>query len=263
MNEKLLPNQIITPDPWSNLKTFTEARIGLGRCGTSLPLSESLKFKLAHAKARDAVHKPVDTKTLVDVLTAAELEVLQLNSCVTDRMEYLTRPDKGRTLSDESLSLLAHQPTVFDISIIICDGLSAPAIHQSAAQVVLGFTRIISHTSLTCAPICLVTNGRVAIGDHIGSQLKAKMTVMLIGERPGLSSPNSLGAYLTYNPQTGTTDEARNCISNIRPGGLSNEEAMRKIAFLVEKGLQMRETGVGLKDTMSHDYLPMANLRIT
>lgn len=263
MTEKPQKARIITPDPWSNLKTFTEARIGLGRCGTSLPLSESLQFKLAHARARDAVHKPADLVSLAHEFTSSGLKILQLKSSVSDRVEYLTRPDKGRTLDKKSEALLAEQARGFDLSIIICDGLSATAVDENAAKVVLSFLQILSETALTCAPICLVTNGRVAIGDHIGGSLQAKMTIMLIGERPGLSSPNSLGAYLSYNPHPGTTDEARNCISNIRTGGLSTEEAVKKIAYLTEKGLQFQKTGVGLKDTMSHDYLPLGNLKIT
>lgn len=254
--------QIVTPDPWESLQTFTEARIGLGRCGSSLPLAESLRFKLAHAQARDAVHQPVEMEKLAEQLHAHGLTSLALTSSVTDRSEYLTRPDKGRLLSDTSADLLKSQRKLkeFDISIIVCDGLSAPAIHESAIALVYGFADIVTQTNLTVAPVCLVENGRVAIGDQIGSLLKTRLSIVLIGERPGLSSPNSLGVYLTYNPQPGTTDEARNCISNIRPGGMSVADGVRKLSYLVEMGLKQQKTGVELKDNMPGNYLPLESL---
>ncbi len=256
------PKHLVTPDPWVALQTFTDARIGLGRCGSSLPLAEILDFKLAHARARDAVHQPAQLEELQTQLAADGIPAILLTSSIVDRMEYLTRPDKGRTLSEQSKEQLQAQQSDYDICIVICDGLSAPAIHESATAVVSGFMQIIAQTRLTVAPICMVKNGRVAIGDEIGSMLGAKITIMLIGERPGLSSPNSLGTYLTYNPKPGTTDEARNCISNIRNGGMSVSDAVRKIAYLVEMGLQLKKTGVELKDKMTSAYLPMAGFLI-
>lgn len=253
-------NSIATADPWAKLQNFTEARIALGRCGTSLPLGECLKFKLAHARARDAVHQPVQIELLTLELEAENISSLQLTSSVTDREEYLTRPDKGRCLSTGSKELLAPIKDSHDIAVIIVDGLSAPAVHQSAVGVTCGLLNIIKTTSLTIAPVSLVKNGRVAIGDEIGSLLKAKISLILIGERPGLSSPNSLGAYLTYNPKPGTTDEARNCISNIREGGLNVTDAIKKIAYLIEMALNKKYTGVELKDKMTSNYLPMASL---
>lgn len=250
-------NAIATSDPWSGLKKFTEARIALGRCGTSLPLHESLKFKLAHARARDAVHQTVQIELLAQELEKEKIFSLQLTSSVTDRKEYLTRPDKGRCLSAKSKELLAQQNRECDIAVIIVDGLSAPAVHQSAIGVTCGLLNIIKTTTLTIAPVSLVKNGRVAIGDEIGSLFKAKIAVVLIGERPGLSSPNSLGVYLTFKPTPGTTDEARNCISNIREGGLSVTDAIRKIVYLIEMALEKKYTGVELKDKMSSNYLPM------
>ena len=251
---------IATADPWAGLQNFTEARIALGRCGTSLPLRESLKFKLAHARARDAVHQPVQMELLARKLEGEKISSLQLTSSVTDREEYLTRPDKGRYLSTRSKELLAPIKDNHDIALIIVDGLSAPAIHQSAVGVTCGLLNIIKTTSLTSAPVSLVKNGRVAIGDEIGSLLKAKISLVLIGERPGLTSPNSLGAYLTYNPKPGTTDEARNCISNIREGGLTVTDAIRKIAYLIEMAFNKKYTGVELKDKMTSNYLPMTSL---
>ena len=253
-------NSVPTPDPWANLQKFTEARIALGRCGTSLPLKESLKFKLAHARARDAVHQPVQMEMLARELEKEGFSTLQLTSSVTDREEYLTRPDKGRCLGVAAKEILAPIKKNHDIAVIVADGLSAPALHQSAVQVTCGLLNIINSTKLSIAPVSLVKNGRVAIGDEIGSLLNAKISVVLIGERPGLSSPNSLGAYLTYNPKPGTTDEARNCISNIREGGLSIADAVRKIAYLLEMALIKNYTGVELKDKMTSNYLPMASL---
>lgn len=253
-------HEAVTLDPWAGLQKFTEARIGLGRCGSSLPLSESLKFRLAHAKARDAVHQPMQMELLAGQIESAGYKTLLLASSVKHRAEYLVRPDKGRILGADSKEQVKEQPKGFDISIVICDGLSAPAIHQSSVDVALGFLEVVGRTSLTAGPICLVENGRVAIGDEIGSILGSKITVMLIGERPGLSSPNSLGVYLTYAPHPGITDESRNCISNIRPGGMTTADAVRKLAYLVELGLRFSKTGVELKDTMPENYLPMAEL---
>ena len=250
----------VTPDPWSKLRAFTAARIGLGRCGTSLPLRESLDFKLAHARARDAVHQTVATAKIIGELEEHGLSVLILKSAAANKGEYLTRPDRGRLLDTPSRKLLRQQGGDADLCIILCDGLSAPAVNESGAALICGFTDILEQTVLTAAPICLVQHGRVAIGDEIGSLLGARMTVTVIGERPGLSSPNSLGVYITHSPVPGTTDEARNCISNIRPGGLSIVDGVRKICYLVEQGLKGEKTGVTLKDKMAEGYLPLAGL---
>ena len=252
MTDKKPP--VFTLDPWVGLQQFTDARIALGRCGSSLPLKESLKFKLAHAKARDAVHEPVQMDLLAHQLKARGVETLQLTSRVKERMEYLTRPDKGRRLGDEARKKIMTQPKGFDVGIIICDGLSAPAIHRSATDVACGFLEIVKHTGLTFAPVCLVSNGRVAIGNEIGVILGLRLTVLLIGERPGLSSPHSLGVYITYAPTLDTTDESRNCISNIRPGGMTVAEAVRRIAYLSEEALSRKITGVQLKDNMPDGY---------
>lgn len=261
MNNKREKSPTVTADPWGKLRTFTDARIALGRCGTSLPLKESLEFKLAHAKARDAVFDLADMASLANKLELLGYSTIRLESSVADRKEYLARPDKGRLLSETSLAGLQHYShDHFDIGITVCDGLSAPAIHENAYEIVCGFLRSVAMTRLKAAPICLVTNGRVAIGDEIGLLLGCRMMIVLVGERPGLSSPNSLGAYITHEPRPGTTDEARNCISNIRAGGLSIAEGVRKIAYLVESGLAMGKTGVELKDKMSSTYLPLQGL---
>lgn len=248
----------VTLDPWSGLSQFTEARIALGRAGSSLPLAESLKFKLAHARARDAVHQSPNLVSLAHRLEAKGHTTLILESSVADRAEYLTRPDKGRRLSDRSLSLLAEQPKGYDLCIVISDGLSATAINENGYAVASGFLDALANTTLAAAPVCLVRNGRVAIGDNIAQALQCRMVVILIGERPGLSSPNSLGVYITHGPVEGITDEARNCISNIRQGGMSPEDAVKKIAYLVEAGFQLGTTGIELKDKMMSDYLPFS-----
>ena len=251
---------VLTRDPWDALQKFTEARIALGRCGSSLPLKESLKFKLAHAKARDAVHQPVQMEMVAEQLASQGIDTLQLVSSVKDREENLKRLEKGLCLGTDSKKVLRNQPKGYDLGVIISDGLSAPAIHQSAVGVACGFIEILKTTSLSVAPVSLVRYGRVAIGDEIGEILGVQLTVVLIGERPGLSSPNSLGAYLTYAPSPGITDESRNCISNIRPGGMVVAEAIRKIAYLSERALVQKMTGVGLKDKMIEGYFPMENL---
>ncbi|WP_028580313.1 ethanolamine ammonia-lyase subunit EutC [Desulfogranum japonicum] len=259
MNQSSKP--YIVSDPWAKLQQFTDARIGLGRCGTSMPTEEVLKFKLSHAQARDAVHQPVQTEAMASKLQQNGFTPLVLHSSVQDRSEYLTRPDKGRSLSQNSVDLLTHEQTGYDICVVICDGLSAPAIHESALDVTIHFLNIVRQSTLTASPVCMVTNGRVAIGDQIGHLLQARMVVLLIGERPGLSSPNSLGAYLTYAPLPGLTDESRNCISNIRKGGMSTGEAVRKIAYLVEEAFTLKHSGVALKDRMNSDYIPLLSFQ--
>lgn len=252
---------IITQDPWEKLRQYTDARIALGRVGASLPLDEHLKFKLAHARARDAVHQTIQTNDILSSLRPDQEHPLLLHSMASDRMEYLTRPDKGRILNHTSRELLCSGKSGFDICPVLCDGLSARAVHETAAAVTNGLLQLVDQTTLQASPVCIVTNGRVAIGDEIGFLLKAKMVVVLIGERPGLSSPNSLGAYITYNPKPGTTDEARNCISNIRQGGMSAAKAVSKIAYLIEEGFKIGETGVKVKDKMDDSYTPLLSFR--
>lgn len=249
-------DRIVAPDPWADLTRFTDARIGLGRCGSSLPLAESLKFKLAHAQARDAVHQPFRIDELAAELEAAGHPNIQLSSAVTDRGEYLTRPDKGRMLDGPSRALLEGRAGSYDLCLVVADGLSARAVHESAFGFSDLFLRLMVDAPVSMAPVCLVQNGRVAVADEIAHTLKAKLAVILIGERPGLSSPNSLGVYMTYSPKPGTTDEARNCISNVRPGGMTIEQGVRKLAYLVEQALVISKSGVELKDKMAPGHLP-------
>ena len=230
------------------LQEFTSARIAIGRVGTSIPLKQSLEFKLAHAHARDAVYSELDTNNLTDTLKEFDLPVLHLHSRVNDRRQYLQRPDLGRRLNDGSLDLLLDHRPQTDIAIILADGLSATAVNENAVGLLQALIPQLLAAGFKLAPISIVEQGRVAIGDDIGHGLKAKLSLVLIGERPGLSSADSLGAYLTYNPKPGLTDEMRNCISNIRPGGLIYKKAAKKIFYLVTEAFKRKLSGVDLKD---------------
>ena len=230
------------------LQEFTSARIAIGRVGTSIPLKQSLEFKLAHAHARDAVYSELDINNLTDVLKQFDLPVLHLHSRVNDRRQYLQRPDLGRRLDDGSLDLLLDHRPETDIAIILADGLSATAVNENAVGLIQALIPQLLAAGFKLAPISVVEQGRVAIGDDIGHGLKAKLSLVLIGERPGLSSADSLGAYLTYNPKPGLTDEMRNCISNIRPGGLIYKKAAKKIFYLVSEAFKRKLSGVDLKD---------------
>ena len=249
---------IIDNDPWQGLKKFTDARIGLGRCGTSLPLKESLNFKLAHAQARDAVLQPMCVNNIVAELEKSGIKSTQLTSSVKNRSEFLTRPDKGRMLSEKSKEILDAQAQTGDICIVVGDGLSSRAIHENALQFLQEFLEATYKTSYSTSPVCFVENARVAISDEIAPFFRAKIGVILIGERPGLSSPNSLGIYLTYQPHPGMTDESRNCISNVRKGGLPISEGVRKLTYLIEMAFHQKESGVYLKDRMNSAYLPFS-----
>jgi ethanolamine ammonia-lyase small subunit len=240
--------EIIKPDPLISLREFTAARIAIGRTGNSIPLKQSLEFKLAHAHARDAVYSVLDADGLINSLKVFKLPVLHLHSKATNRAKYLKRPDKGRQLNEESIDQLKDYKTGYDVAIIIADGLSAEAVNGHAFSLLKLLVPMLLETQLALAPICLVEQGRVAIGDDIAHGLGAKLCILLIGERPGLSSADSIGAYLTFNPKPGLTDESRNCISNIRPKGLPFKPAAQKIFYLVQEALSRKLSGVGLKD---------------
>lgn len=248
-----------TSDPWTRLRRFTPARIGLGRVGGSVPTPALLDFELAHARARDAVHAALDTQTLARELRAIGFaEPVIVKSQARDRMEYLLRPDLGRALDEESRQRLrpasaqpqprsdASEPPC-DLAIVIADGLSAlaparhaiPLLHAMHADPDLAGQR---------PPVIVATMARVALGDQIGELLRAQAVVVLIGERPGLSSPDSLGAYLTWAPRAGRTDAERNCISNIRPEGLPYAGAARKLLYLLWQARHLQLSGLALKD---------------
>jgi ethanolamine ammonia-lyase small subunit len=236
------------PDPWAALRSQTQARIALGRAGTGLPTARLLEFRQAHAQARDAVHVPLDLAALQAALQPLGLRIGVVHSRASTRSEYLQRPDWGRRLTEEACQHLQQQPQGADVAIVIADGLSAPAIQSHAAPLLAALLPQLH--PLTLAPITLVAQGRVAIGDEVGYHLQAKLVVLLVGERPGLSSPDSLGLYLTYAPAVGLTDERRNCISNVRPEGLPYAAAAAKCAWFVHTALARQLTGVGLKDEL-------------
>lgn len=245
--DKINPGDINESDPLAQLKEFTAARIGIGRTGASIPLKQSLEFKLAHAHARDAVYSELDLDKLSEELKQFELPVLQLHSQALYREQYLQRPDLGRQLNEGSVEILASCND-YDVVIIIADGLSANAVNSNAIGLLKTLIPQLQSAELKFAPICLVKQGRVAVADDIGMHLKAKLSLILIGERPGLSSADSVGAYITFNPRTGLTDESRNCISNIRPHGLSFRSASKKIFYLIQEAFRRQLSGVELKD---------------
>ncbi|MDP9076018.1 MAG: ethanolamine ammonia-lyase subunit EutC [Bacteroidota bacterium] len=235
-------------DPLAPLREFTAARIAIGRTGNSIPLKQSMEFNLAHAHARDAVYSTLDLDGLTEKVKIFDLPVLHLHSQASTRHKYLKRPDLGRLLSEDSHSQLHDSIVSPDICIIIADGLSAAAVNENTFGLLKILIPMLSAAKLTIAPLCLVEQGRVAIGDDIAGGLKAKLSIILIGERPGLSSADSMGAYLTFNPSLGLTDESRNCISNIRKGGLSYKHAANKIFYLVNEAIKRKLSGVALKD---------------
>lgn len=261
---------IIVENPWERLRQFTDARIGLGRAGISVPTSHSLAFQLAHAQAQDAVHTPLDFTTIRGTLMQRAWNgfgaPLHLHSRAQDRTMYLQRPDYGRRLNDDAVDQLqgsiSTEHAGYDLSIVIADGLSAFAIAEHA---VAFLDELIPRLTTNAAqpwelaPIVLVEQGRVAVGDHVGELLGAKCVLVMIGERPGLSSPDSMGLYLTWNPKLGCKDSDRNCISNIRPAGLKLPEASRRAAYLLNEARTLGLSGVRLKDRSEDDMLEHAN----
>jgi ethanolamine ammonia-lyase small subunit len=247
----------VTANPWEALRRFTAARIALGRSGVSLPTAPQLDFQLAHAQARDAVHLPLDVAALKDQLQqrglCAAAEVLDVQSAAADRLVYLQRPDFGRRLSETSRQQLLDRfgtgpQRRFDVGFVIADGLSALAIVRNAAPFLAEVMQRIAPEGWSMAPPVIVQQGRVAVADEIGELLGVKLVVILIGERPGLSSPDSMGLYLTWMPARGLTDASRNCISNVRPEGLPYPEAAYKLHYLMAQAHQRGLSGVALKD---------------
>jgi ethanolamine ammonia-lyase small subunit len=243
-------NSVVRPDPWQQLRQLTAARIALGRSGSGLPTRALLAFDVAHALARDAVHQPLD----VALLAAQWHELagespLRVSSRAGNRVTYLQRPDLGRQLDAASAARLAGLSADYDLAIVVADGLSAPAAQNHALAVVATLRPLLA--GLTLAPLVIAEQGRVALGDEIGASLGARLVLVLLGERPGLSSPDSLGAYLTFDPCVGRLDAERNCVSNIRPGGLPPAEAADKLAWLIREALSRRLTGIALKDEAS------------
>ncbi|QWF69730.1 ethanolamine ammonia-lyase subunit EutC [Methylomonas paludis] len=244
-------------DPWYQLRRYTQARIAQGRAGCSLPTSALLDFQLAHAAARDAVHQAWNRSDFAEQLTRLGLQTLQLETAVSTRIEYLQRPDKGRILQESSRQQLECRPKVaYDVVLILSNGLSSTAVDNHGLDFLQAVLAAFSTSALSLGPICLLNNARVAVADEIGHLLNARLAVIILGERPGLSAADSLGVYLTYQPHPGKTDADRNCISNIRPPeGLSYQVAAAKLLYLSQAALQRGISGVNLKDDMSLDWL--------
>lgn len=240
----------VQEDPWFELRAFTAARIALGRAGVSVPLKESLSFKLAHAHARDAVYASLDTNALSSSLeTLFPLPVLVLQSQAANRQEYLQRPDLGRKLGSDSVKQLqATAYPLVDVAILLADGLSATAVQAHAVPLLKVLIPSLQSSGLSLSAIALIQQGRVGIGDETAALLHARLSLILVGERPGLTAADSMGAYLTYHPRPGLTDESRNCVSNIRPEGLPVEAAAHKLHYLITQSLQLQLSGVHLKD---------------
>jgi len=241
------PPPVLT-DPWQALRALTPARIALGRTGASQPTSAQLAFGLAHARARDAVHAPLEVAVLADALREAGFEVLHAHSRAADRPTYLRRPDLGRRLDAASLERLraaagAARP---DLVFVVADGLSAIAVARHAVPLLRAARERLAGWRI--GPVVVAEQARVALGDEVGEALGAGAVALLVGERPGLSSPDSLGVYLTWAPKVGRSDAERNCISNVRPEGLSYDRAAATLASLLAGARRLGATGVGLKD---------------
>lgn len=239
-------------DAWQQLRSLTSARIALGHAGTSLPTAAQLDFQFAHAQARDAVHLAFDHGALAEQLAGRSRETLTLQSLAADRNIYLQRPDLGRRLSEASAEQLkdyaAAHSEGFDLALVVADGLSALAVQRHSPAMLERIDEMAAAEGWSLAPVVLVEQGRVAVADEIGALLKARMVVILIGERPGLSSPDSLGLYFTYAPRVGLNDAARNCISNVRLEGMSYAMAAHKLLYLMREAWRRQLSGVNLKD---------------
>lgn len=231
------------------LRELTPARVALGRAGSSMPTMAMLDFTLAHARARDAVHAGFDVAAITSGLGDLGLEALAVSSRARERQDYLRRPDLGRRLDPESQHMLANRAAdACRLAIVVGDGLSPTAVNAHAIHVVRRLIPRLAAETIEIGPAVVATGARVALGDEIGAIIGARMIVMLIGERPGLSAPDSLGAYLTFGPRPGVTDSERNCVSNIHGAGLGYDEAAFRIAWLIREGLARQVTGVALKD---------------
>ncbi|MDP2006711.1 MAG: ethanolamine ammonia-lyase subunit EutC [Rubrivivax sp.] len=249
------------PDPWAPLRRHTVARIALGRAGASLPTAAWLRFSVAHALARDAVHLAFDTDTLAASLHHHGFDTVTLESAAPDRATYLRRPDLGRRLSPRSAALLRALPpaqggAVCELAVLVGDGLSARAAQAHALPLLQELRPRLEAQGQPPGAVALARQCRVALGDEFGALKHARAVLVLIGERPGLSSPDSLGAYLTWAPRVGVADAMRNCVSNIRPEGLGAAEAAHRIAWLLDAARQRGATGITLKDESDAPALP-------
>jgi len=239
---------IVQPDSWTQLRALTPARLALGRTGASLPTEEVLRFGWDHAQARDAVQLHLDVEELERALATLGLATLRVASRAPDRASYLMRPDLGQQLEEERAKNLERTAGEgCDLALVVADGLSSLAVQRHAPPVIEAIVRE-APSDWRISPVVIAIGARVALGDEIGECLGARMVAILIGERPGLSSPDSLGIYLTWEPRVGRLDAERNCISNIRPQGLGYTQAGRKLVWLCRQAQVLELTGVGLKD---------------
>jgi ethanolamine ammonia-lyase small subunit len=249
----------LIPKPRLDLRNHTPARVSIPTTGHSITTTEVLNFQLAHAQARDAVHATLDLPTFTHRLKTelpiqAHLPILQLRTNAANRTAYLRHPNLGRTLHSESLTQL--HPTNNDLAIVIADGLSALAVERNAIPVLTHLLPKLLAANWTLATITLVEQARVAIADQIGFALNTRCSLILIGERPGLSSPDSLGAYLTWSPDPNRTDADRNCLSNIRTGGLIPEAAADRLFWYLQTARALQQTGIALKEGSPQPDLP-------
>ncbi|MGE4043478.1 MAG: ethanolamine ammonia-lyase subunit EutC [Acetobacteraceae bacterium] len=230
---------------WSDLRSYTPARVALGRAGHGLPTRAHLAFQAAHAAARDAVHADLDVPSLRADLQKVGLDSVTAHSAATDRLTFLLRPDLGRRLSDADRAALPHAPGA--MLFVVCDGLSATAVERHAGPLL---DRVIAPLQAEgpIAPVVIALQGRVALGDEIGEAMRAEAVAVLIGERPGLTAADSMGVYLTWAPRVGRTDAERNCISNIRPDGMPIPAAADKLLWLIRAMRRLQRTGIELKD---------------
>jgi ethanolamine ammonia-lyase small subunit len=239
---------MVMPDHFAALRAYTAARIGLGRSGPGIATADHLAFRAAHALARDAVHASLDLDVMEAGLTPLGLPVLHVESRCPDQASYLTRPDLGRRLADPSVALLQARGPGEEIAVLVAGGLSARATARHAAPLLGLLVPELRRSGRGVGPICIAPWGRVALGDEVGALLGARLVLVLIGERPGLTSPDSLGAYVTIGPKVGRTDADRNCVSNIRPEGMPLPEAARRIGWLIDQAMARGISGVTLKD---------------
>jgi ethanolamine ammonia-lyase small subunit len=246
----IIPQRDVSPDGelWTDLRRLTAARIGLKRTGASLATGPLLEFQLAHARARDAVREPLDEARLIADIAGLGQPVLAVASAAPDRQHYLMRPDLGRRLAPDAGAAFAPHATGHDAVFVISDGLSARAVQTHAAPVLAAMLPALRAQGLRIAPLVIVRHGRVAVGDAVALELRADCAVVLIGERPGLSAPDSMGAYLTWKPGAETTDADRNCVSNIRPEGIGYADAAFKLKHLIGAMRARGLSGVRLKD---------------
>jgi ethanolamine ammonia-lyase small subunit len=248
-NRDAAPQSPQADDPvWSRLRQLTAARIGLARSGPSLATAPLLDFKLAHARARDAVHEQLDDRRLIADLAASDIEAVAVGSAAADRQTYLMRPDLGRRLEPDAEAMLKPPASGCDVAFVVCDGLSARAVQNHAVPVLALAVPGLRAAGWRLAPVIVTRQGRVAVGDAVATLLRADVVAVLIGERPGLSAPDSMGAYLTWRPNARTSDADRNCISNIRPDGIGYDDAAFKLSHLLQAIRGARVSGVRLKD---------------